>query len=115
MGSHHPGEPLGLFRTIDDIVGNPVRSPFWKIVDVTVLCVLWTAMIVSLVGTFDVNATPSWAVAARVLVPSTLVATARVWYRHPKLSRRARDKMARRDVLESAWRAESDRSAQHDR
>ncbi len=93
---------MGLFRTIDVIVGSPVRSRLWKVVDVTFLCVLWTATIVSVLASFG-DPWSTWDIIVRIIVPVTLLATARSWYAHPKLSKRAREKAARCRALEANW------------
>ena len=85
---------MSLFKTLDEIVGSPYRSRAWKVFDVTLLTVLWTATVVSFVLTYGTSGIASnlWIV-PRVLAPVTLIVTARSWYWHPKLSRRARDRM----------------------
>ena len=82
---------MGLFSTLDEIVGSPYRSRAWKVFDVTLLTVLWTATVVSLVLTYGTRGIASnWWIVPRMLALVTLIATARSWYRHPKLSKRAR-------------------------
>lgn len=85
---------VGLFRTIDDIVGNPHRSRPWKIVDVTVLGVLWILSLVSIAIWLDGNAWSTWSVVVRILPLIALIATAQSWYRHPSPSKEARAKLA---------------------
>jgi hypothetical protein len=97
------GDRMGFFKTIDLIAGSPIRSRAWKIIDVAFLCTLWAASIASVVIWLDGNAFTTWSVIVRILVPMTLLVTARSWYRHPKLSKRARENAARRAALESAW------------
>ena len=101
---------MGLFNTIDVIVGSPIRSRIWKFIDVLILCLLWTATIASFLIWLDGNAFTTWSIVVRVLPLITLTATASSWYRHPTLSKRARQKAERRALLESAWRSESEAS-----
>ena len=75
---------MGLFRTLDDIVDNPLRSRFWKIVDVTLLGVLWIGAVVFVVMWLIGDPFSNWYFAARIWVPITLLATCRSWYRFPK-------------------------------
>jgi hypothetical protein len=78
---------MGLFRTIDDIVSNPDRSRMWKIIDVVFLSFLWCITVLSLLIWLDGNAWTSWSVLVRILVPITVIATARTWYQYPRRSR----------------------------
>jgi hypothetical protein len=55
-----------------------------------------------------------WYFAARLLVPVTMLATARSWYRHPGLSKRAKQKAVRRKALESAWVAPTEQPVRPD-
>ena len=43
---------MGLFRTIDDIVGNPYRSRGWKVFDISLLTVLWGATAICILWVF---------------------------------------------------------------
>jgi hypothetical protein len=79
----------GLLRTIDDIVSNPDRSRMWKVIDVVFMCFLWFVTGLSLLIWLDGNAWTSWSVLVRILVPITLIATARSWYQYPRRSRRS--------------------------
>lgn len=100
---------MGLFSTIDVIVGSPIRSTTWKFVDVLILFLLWTATIASFLIWLDGNAFTTWSIVVRILPLITALATASSWYRHPKLSKRARQKAERRALLESTWRSEGDK------
>jgi hypothetical protein len=105
---------MGLVRTIDLIVGSPIRSRIWKIVDVAFLSVLWTASIVCVVDGLAGGPFSMWYFAARLLVPVTMLATARSWYRHPGLSKRAKQKAVRRKALESVWVAPTEQPVRPD-
>jgi hypothetical protein len=94
---------VGLFKTIEFIVDNPMRSRLWKTIDVTVLCFLWGTSVVFVIGAWD---SQTFEIGLRVVLPITVLATVRGWYRHPSLSRRARDSQARRRALESDWRTQ---------
>ncbi len=85
---------MGLFKTINMIAANPFRSRTWKILDITVLCVLWIATVVSILIWLDGHSWSGWSVAVRILVLVTLAATARSWYRSPTASKRARQRSA---------------------
>ena len=87
---------MGLFKTIDEIVGSPYRSRSWKIADVLFLCVLWSTTAISVAIWIDGHEWSSWSVIVRVLVPLTIIATARSWYRHPRVSKRARQRLVER-------------------
>lgn len=82
------------FRTIEIIVGNPSRSRSWKVIDVTVLSVLWIATICSIVIWLAGNAFTTWSLVVRILPVITVIATAQTWYQHPSPSKKARARMA---------------------
>ncbi len=97
---------MGLFKTIDEIVGSPYRSRFWKIADVLFLGLLWFTTAMSVAIWIDGHEWSTWSVIVRVLMPITIVATARSWYRHPRLSKRARQRLMER----SSYSGSSDES-----
>jgi hypothetical protein len=86
---------VGLFKTIDVILGSPNRSKGWKVFEVTILCALWFATIVSIIIWLDGNAWTTWSLIARLLLLVTGLATARSVNDGPKLRVYRRPKTAR--------------------
>ena len=70
---------MGVFRTVNYIVGNPRRSRGWKVFDVTLLCLIWSAAMFSVVSQLG-DPVSSWSVVAKILVPIAVLAGARSWY-----------------------------------
>ena len=86
---------MALLKTVEMIVGSPYRSNGWKVFDVTLLCLLWAATIVSVLIWLDGNFLTGWDVGVLTLSFITVIATARVWYRNPRWSKRARERALR--------------------
>jgi hypothetical protein len=100
---------MGLRRTIEEIISNPARPRGWKIFEVTLLVVLWSAAIGALAASFAVGWSSrayatwdwyGWSTLFKVLFPIALLATGSSWYRHPRLGKRMR-----------AWRQEAETPA----
>jgi hypothetical protein len=101
---------MGLMKTIDFIVGNPNRSRAWKRFDVALLVLLWSASIASALMWLATGQWSIWFVVVRVVAPITVLATARSWYRHPRYSRHARERIANGDARPSVSTSRADPS-----
>lgn len=85
---------MGILRTIQFIASNPFRSRFWKVADITLLVVLWGLTVAAVVIWQDGNVATKWDVIVPVLFWISLAASARSWYRSPRVSKRARQRRA---------------------
>jgi hypothetical protein len=73
------GVGVALLKAVELIVGSPYRSRGWKVFDVSLLCILWTASILSVLIWQAGNVATGWDVVVIILPSITVIATARVW------------------------------------
>ena len=99
---------MGFLRTFDEIIQDENRSRFSKVIDATVLVVVWTAALGATIA-----AVLRWQLwpAAVLLWGLAIILTFRSWYASPRRSKRALRRIELEERLAALERAEAEAQA----